>query len=705
IRPKDEEYWKQYRTTPKAFIRLEDGQKLWRSRFGSLTSIRINLPSDTDLQAARESYRKRLKDAVDPLRTGLSVFPARAQGLQAAQGATDFGEYFLYFSFFLVASALLLTALFFKLGVEQRLREIGLLHAVGFAAAKIRSIFLGEGIVLATVGSLIGLAGAVAYGWLMMLGLRTWWVGAVGTTRLALQVSPVSLLIGFIGGVLTALACIAWTLRKLALNSPRSLLAGGAVSGQRSAVSGPSRRNSFFSALRLAVIFSVIGMLLLLGASLKLVGQVAGFFGAGLALLVALLCCEAVWLSGRSKTHIRGQGWWPMSRLGFRNAMTRPGRSVLCIALIAAATFIIVAVDVFRRDGGDVSLDKKSGSGGYPLLAESLLPIYHDPNTPEGRAELVLDATGDDSLAGVAFARFRVRPGDDASCLNLYQPRNPKIIAPGLDFLRSGRFAFQSSLAETSEEKANPWLLLEKDQADGSVPVIADANSMTYVLHLKLGDQFTLNQNSGQPVRLRMVGALADSIFQGELVMSERNFLRLFHDQEGWRLFLIDVAPEKAAAVTALLEDKLSDFGFDVMPTAERLASFHRVENTYLSTFQTLGGLGLLLGTLGLATVLLRNVLERRRELALLRAIGYNERHFALMVIAENALMLFAGLGTGTACALLAVTPAFITRGGRLPFVSISWLLLAVLITGLMASLFATIAALRAPLLRELRAE
>ena len=52
----------------------------------------------------------------------------------------------------------------------------------------------------------------------------------------------------------------------------------------------------------------------------------------------------------------------------------------------------------------------------------------------------------------------------------------------------------------------------------------------------------------------------------------------------------------------------------------DRIAAFHRVENTYLSTFQSLGALGLLLGTAGLAAVLLRNVLERRRELALLRA-------------------------------------------------------------------------------------
>ena len=285
------------------------------------------------------------------------------------------------------------------------------------------------------------------------------------------------------------------------------------------------------------------------------------------------------------------------------------------------------------------TLDRKSGSGGFPLLAESLLPLVHDPNTPEGREALNL-AAGDSasSLSSVTFTRFRVRPGDDASCLNLYQPRNPRIIAPTDDFIRSGRFEFQNSLAESNEEKSNPWLLLNRESPDGAIPVIADANSLTYVLHLKLGDEFVLHRQSG-PVRLRVVGSLADSILQSELVMSEKNFLRLFPEQEGYRFFLIDTpTPDQSSAIATTLEDRLSDFGFDVVSTSERLANFHRVENTYLSTFQMLGGLGLLLGTLGMAAVLLRNVLERRRELALLRAVGYNSSHFTLMVIAENVL-------------------------------------------------------------------
>jgi putative ABC transport system permease protein len=520
-------------------------------------------------------------------------------------------------------------------------------------------------------------------------------------------------LLGGAGGVLAALLCIILTLRRLGKASARSLLMGTAALevqtgryGDRETrgTTSPGRRVSP-SPLLIAVALTVVALLVLIASSFHLIGQTGGFFGGGALLLLAMLCYQSAWLSKPRRKSFQGAGWPAVTRLGFRNATYRPGRSVLCIALIALSTFIIVAVDAFRRNDREQSQNRKSGSGGFPLMAESLLPLVHDPNTAAGREELNI---GNDENSTVVtqgtFTRFRLRPGDDASCLNLYQPRNPRILAAGDDFIKINRFAFQSSVSGTKEESENPWLLLNRELESGVVPVIADANSIVYVLHLKVGDEFVLSRNEG-PVRLRLVAALADSIFQSELIMSEKNFLRLFPDQQGYRFFLIDAPERDLPALTATLEDRLADSGFDVVSTGERLANFHRVENTYLSTFQMLGGLGLVLGTLGMAAVLLRNVFERRKELALLRAVGYNSTHFTLMVVAENALLLFCGLLTGSICAALAIAPAFLARGGRMPNVSLGLLLLAVFISGLFASLVATRAALRSPLIPALRAE
>jgi hypothetical protein len=660
VRPADEQYWKQYRATPKAFIALARGQQLWGTRFGKLTSIRISPPWP--------AFAGALRAAIDPAQMGLAVIPVKARSLAASQGATDFGEYFVYFSFFLMVSALLLTGLFFKLGIEQRMREIGVLRALGFSIAKIRAVFLLEGAALSIAGSILGLAGALAYGEIMVIGLRTWWIGAVGTRLISLHPSITSLAAGALAGIVTGLATIAWTLRKLEPVTPRGLLAG------------EQKRHSAMRPLVIGIVAAVVAFTLLGAALLRALDQTAAFFGAGTLLLIAALCFQSAALNRRSSAFIGG-----LISLALRNAAYRPGRSILCIAQIACATFLIVSVDAFRQTGGS------AGTGGYPLMAESVLPLIHDPNTAAGREALNIPP-----LEGVHFVPFRLHPGDDVSCLNLYQPRNPRILAPPAAFLTSAHFTFQDSVPHT----ANPWLLLDSQLPGGAVPAIADANSMTYVLHLKLGEDFMLNQT-----RFRIVAALQDSLFQSELLISEKNFLRLFPDVEGYRFFLLDAPPQTAQHVTGTLEEALSDYGFDIQSTEARLAGFHKVENTYLSTFRSLGALGLVLGTVGLAAILLRNVLERRRELALLRAVGYRPSHLAAIVLAENMLLLLLGLVTGTVCALLAIAPAVAMRGGQFPVASLSLLLAAVLATGIGASLAATRAALRSPLLAALRSE
>lgn len=704
VRPRDEEYWDRYRTTPKVLLRLEDGQRLWRSRYGQLTALRFVPSAGSDVEAAAGKYREQLAQALDPAQVGFVTVATRAQGLEASRGAVNFGEYFVYFSFFIVVSAALLAGLFFRLGVEQRLREVGLLRAIGFDERRIARMFLLEGTALAVAGSALGIAGAIGYGKLLVYGLKTWWVGSVGTTLLELHIAPLTLAAGAASGVVIALVVIALTLRGLRKATPVNLLAGAR---QYTATDQPVAQRTSRARL-LSIVSGVAGLAILAAAAAGAMNQVGGFFGAGSLLLTSLLFLSWAWLASERRALLAGFGAQGLSRLGLRNASWRPGRSLLCIALIASATFLIVAVDSFRRGGAD-PLDPKSGTGGYPLLAESLLPIPYDLSNAQGRESAGI-ASGDASLRDLQFTSFRLRSGDDASCLNLYQPQNPRILGAPAQFLSAGRFSFTSSLAQTPEQQGNPWALLNSKFDDGAVPAIADANSMTYVLHRSVGDDFAIEHvrdpQTGQPLRLRLVAALADSMFQSELIISEEQFLRLFAGEpsaSGYRVFLVGGSQPVDEATTGALEEALSPYGFDAVSAAERLASFHRVENTYLSTFQALGGLGLLLGTFGLAAVLLRNVLERRRELALLRAVGFRQRDLVWMIAAENLLLLVLGLLSGTITALLAIAPALAERG-TLPGLSLA-LLAGVLLAGLVASMLAVVAAMRAPLLEVLRSE
>ncbi len=698
VRPADDAYWDSYRTTPKAFIPYERGRELWSTRYGAATSIRIDAPADRDPASLLQRIRDELRRAIHPRALGAAVVPVRRAATAASVGATDFGEYFTYFSFFLVASALLLAVLFFRLGVEQRLKQIGVLRAAGFAIARIRRLLLVEAVLIAAVGSAVGIAGAIGYAHLIVHGLRTWWVGAVGTTLLDVHVSWPSLAIGAAGGVVAAAACVWLSLRAVARLSPRALLTASSIDAGAVASPARSRRSR-----RIAYLLGLLGLAAIAVAFVDRDAQAGAFFAAGAALLAAGMFFLAGWLRAREARVLAGRGAWPTARLGFRSASFRPARSVLSAALIASAAFIVVAVDAFRKGGGEIAGDRRSGTGGYVLLGRSQLPIVQNPNVPA-----TLDLSPD-QIGAARFTRFRVRAGDDASCLNLYRPTNPTIVAPEPGFIESGRFSFSASMAETDAERENPWLLLRRELPDGAVPAIADATSLQYVLHAAVGDEFTIDAGAGEPLRLRFVAALSDSVLQGELVIAEEEFVRRFPSHEGYRMFLIDApgveTPDEANALVASLERALEPFGFDAVTAAERLAAFHRVENTYLSTFQALGGLGLLLGTIGLATILFRNVLERRRELALLRAVGYDSRRLSLMIVAEAAFVLAVGLATGAACAALAIAPAWLGRSGTLPGAGVAGLLGGVAVAGLVSSVVATRAALRGNMLAALRAE
>ncbi len=701
IRREDERYWDEYKTTPKAFIAYGRGRELWASRYGGATSIRFPVPNGESAERIATDLRDELRRTIAPQALGVALQEVRTSALDASSGATDFGQYFMYFSFFLVISALLLAVLFFKLGVEQRLRQIGLLRAAGFATSTVRTLLLVEAVALAAAGALMGVAGAVAYAYLIVHGLRTWWVGAVGTTLLEVHIAPAPLAVGATSAIIAAIVCVFLSLRAVARLSPRGLLTGQGLDAATSEDPARVRRNT-----RLAALCGLVAVALLVVGFVSSAAQAGAFFGAGAALLVGCLLIMAARLRDRRTAAIAGRGTWAVSRLGIRSAALRPSRTLLSMALIASAAFIIVSVEAFRRDARELTKDPKSGTGGYALLAESELPLVHDPNSPSGREALVVQAP---ELSRARFTRFRVRVGEDASCLNLYRPTNPTIISPEPGFIESNRFTFASSLAGSDAERANPWLVLRRRFDDGSIPVVADATSLQYVLHAAVGDTLSIDTGGGRPVLLRFVGTLRDSVLQGQLVMAEEHFVRLFPALQGYRFFLIEDADTRTAAeaeaLGGIVERELQGYGVDAVPTSTRLNEFHRVENTYLSTFQALGGLGLVLGTIGLATVMFRNVLERRRELALLRAVGYDRRRLSVMILAEAAFLLGTGLTVGVACAAIAIAPAWLSRGGTAPGVGLGWLIGGVIIAGLLSSVVATRVALAGRMLDALRAE
>jgi len=706
VREKDEDYWNERRATPKAFVSLATGQRLWSSRFGALTSVRLGPAPGLTLEQTADAFGKALLARLKPEQFGLQFQPVKEQGLRAAGGATDFGELFFGFSFFLIISAAMLVALLFRLGVERRAKEIGILLATGFPVRVVRRLLLLEGGAIAVAGGALGLLGAVAYGALMIAGLRTWWLPAVGTPFLKLALTGGSLAAGCAGGVIVALVSVWRTARSLRRREPVMLLAGRFAGEETPAAGARAVRTRWFvaGAALLAAVAS-----LAVSASGGTEQAAMGFFGGGAALLVAALAFVDGWFRRAPKSFVSaGAAQPPRARrvawLGVRNGARHPGRSVLTAGLVASATFLIMAVTAFHQAPGGGAPEKFSGNGGFLLVAESDVPLHHDLNTPKGREALGVSSAAA-TLVGVRVTPFRLRPGDDTSCLNLYAPEKPRILGATDAMIERGGFRFAATLAENAAERANPWLLLRRDFGPGVVPVFGDANTVQWILHSGLGKDLVVTDEHGATARLRFVGLLSGSIFQSELVMAESRFLKLFPGQSGYGFFLIEAPVERGRAVSQTLAESLSDYGFNVTPAAERLASFAVVENTYLATFQMLGGLGLVLGTLGLGAILLRNVLERRGELALLRALGFPQRSLAVLVLAENGFLLLTGLLCGVTCALLAVAPHLAAHADALPWGQLSAMLALVVAAGLGSSALAVRAAWRVPMLSALREE
>ncbi len=685
IGSEDEEYWNRYRTTPKAYVTLADARAMWGNRFGDLTGVALPTGDSPGPAGVGEALRRELA----PGEVGMFFIPVRERALEASKASTDFGTLFLSLSFFLIVAALALTAMLFSFGIAQRSEQTGLLRAIGFGPWRVRLLLGAEGGALAIVGALGGLLVGPWYTQVLVWAIGSVWRGVSASSPIQYHAQPATLVLGAaIGAIVAGLAAFLTLLRQ-GRHSPRKLLAGqtGATP------SGPLARSRWDFYAGIALLLAACACLVLTVRTPE--WATGGFFAMGTLLLVSLI------LLGRSALGRLGAGRGPAVRtvasLALRNAGRRRGRSLATAGILAAGAFLIVAVAANRvSPAGD--LDRPgSPTGGYDYWAETSVPVVRDLTDPNAWRVYNLRPS---LMSGVEIAPFRLREGEDASCLNLNRAQQPRLLGAPVDRLaRRGAFTFASTLIETDE----PWRLLEWD-GNGPVPAVADNETMLWALGKSLGETLTYVGGDGETFEVRLVGAISSSILQGSVILGADALARKFPSAEGYRVFLIDPdgqGEEVADELSVALERE----GFEIAPSVDRLRAFLQVVNTYLSIFAVLGGMGLLLGSLGLGIVVLRNVLERRGELSLLRAVGFRRSRLRWMVIGEHALLCVVGVIGGAAAALIAVTPALARSGGEIPATFLAWLLAGVIVNGCLWALVATWFALRGKLLTGLRAE
>jgi putative ABC transport system permease protein len=630
LKDKDnEEYWKEYRETPKALVTLAAGQSMWANRFGRLTGVRF---TGGDADALMAGLAQRL----GPRDVGLEVRNVGMDAAAAVDQAMDLGGLFIGMSFFLLISALVLTALLYAFGAQQRAAQLGTLAALGFTKARVRTLMLCEAAVVALPGAVLGAGLGMGYAWALMIGLARIWQDAIGRIPVIFHIAPGSLAIGVVATIVCALLTAAFTLRRLLRHSATELMHADFTQGFTTRTRGNA-------SLAAAIIFAVCALATVVYAYTNAGANPAEtFFAAGSFALIAGLLLAWRLLTPAPQRAPRIPTAFSLALL---NATRRRGRSLGIVSSLAAGGFLVLAVSVMQADLHKNADKRWSGTGGYALFAEATAPIL-DP------AELSKAAPG------VAPVPMRVFDGDDASCLNLNHAIRPRVL--GVD---PATFANAKAFVEGADEGL--WGLLDKDYGAGVIPaLVGDSDTAMWTLKKSTGpengDLISYRSEAGKDVTIKLVGKLPMrlSVFQGSLLISAKNFTETWPSQEGFRAFLFDAPADTQAESIATLRDKFDRHGLDVVAAVDRLEMFHAVEGTYLNMFLVLGGVGLLLGATATGVVVLRNLLERRREVALLKAVGFTDHAVFRLLAYEYGMLLALGAAIGGISSLVAMLPA-----------------------------------------------
>jgi len=370
IRDKDEEYWDDYRGTPKAFVTLDAARDMWSNRFGDATAVRFTGITQAEIE-------QHLTESINPASLGFVFRNVQSEGLQASSQSVSFSELFLGLSFFIIIAALLLTSLLFVFNTENRSEENGLLCAIGFSAKEVKGLVLQEGAVLVVIGSLLGGGIGLLYNVLILRALETVWSGAVGTSALRFHFEIPSILIGIVIGAIIAFITI-WLVARNQIGQSIT----GLQRGQEKIES--VRRKKPQKSLVIGVV-SLAAVLFILVLTDFGTGQNAAvfFFIAGSLLLAGIIAFMNVFLFYLGKN--TGRTSLGPFLLGLRNSARKRNRSLTLIGLLACGIFIVFTVGANRLNSLKDAERRDSGTGGFALYGESTIPVLYDLDSQKGR--------------------------------------------------------------------------------------------------------------------------------------------------------------------------------------------------------------------------------------------------------------------------------------------------------------------------------
>jgi ABC-type antimicrobial peptide transport system permease subunit len=679
IREKDENYWNEFKGTPKAFISYNTGKKIWGNNFGTATAIRF--PQSMQLPDIEEQ----LTGLFDPVTTGFTVSDIKKSANNAAVGGVDFSVLFLSLSFFIIISCMILLSMAISLFFDSRRSQIRTYYALGFRNRVTEKQLFLEIIILAGTGALFGVFLGYLVNTLIIRALNTVWNGAVQTNSLSSEFSIVQLLYGFLLTLLITSLLILFKVKMFLknLSKPKT---GELITHSVQKNNIPLLFTSIITVA--AIIFSVI---------LHDYSTLLSFIGGSFLFATMILVLRYYFI--RKDGSVKAADNYK-TNYSKRFYFFHPEHAIVPVIFIAAGIFAIIITGANRLIITDKMLLPSGGTGGYLLWAESAIPVKEDLNAAKGKTEFGFD---EEELKDLEFVQAKRLSGDDASCLNLNYVAVPSVLGiDPSDFIKRGSFSFASKIKIPANK--NPWSLLDELPVNNTIYGIADQTVLQWGLKLKIGDTIFFRTENQGLLNIIICGGLKSSVFQGYLLVGENNFMRYFPSVPGSSIFLIAGKPVLSELYLNTLNERLSEYGFSSETAAEKLASFFQVENTYLNVFTVLGVFGIVLGVIGLGFVLIRNFNLRKSEFALMMATGYTQNKIRTLILGDHILILFWGIFTGTFAGLIATLPS-IKGNYEMPWSILVLIIIAIAAIG-SASVFLSVRSVRgSSLISQLRKE
>jgi len=659
IRPKDEDYWKRYRGTPKAFLNYEAGIKLWGNNFGPATAIRF--PKGF----TEQDIKNRLDGLLNPDKAGLSITDLSGESAKAANEGVDFGTLFLSLGFFLILASFVLLSFATSSYFNSKKRQVNTLFALGIKNRWIDKLLFLELGAISFTGCLAGAFAGYLVDVIITRALNTVWNGAVQTNTLDAYFDLFSITGGFI---LTFLFILIFMLIKVKLYL-KALFRRGKTGFNVPSATG----NIFILILSGALTVSLFVLSLLLKDSRLLLSFVSGT----LLLITLILFSRQFYLSRMNVSIGRMKGTRDLS---YNYYSLNPSGAVTPILFIAAGIFALFITGANRMNFNEKQMRRSGGTGGYLLWSEFAIPVKEDLNSESGRRTLGLD---EDQLKDLSFINMKRSSGNDASCLNLNHISIPPLLGlDPTDFISGKSFSFSKVIG--FPHVSDPWEYLKFPPARNTIYGIADQTVLEWGLKIKPGDTLVLRAENGQPLNIIIAAGLESSVFQGNVLIGMDNFTKYFPSVSGSSVFLIDGTKSLTDFYANTLNERLENYGESSEKTVDRLASFYKVTNTYLSVFGVFGALGMITGVAGLGFVLLRNYNQRKQEFALMLATGFHIKKIRRMLLSEQLLILFAGVSAGIISAVVATLPS-IKSSPDIPWTYMVVMVLLIVLTGMVA--------------------